>query len=227
MLVGHYAPASLIKAVQPRMPLWLLFVAVQLTDIAWAIFVLAGVERVRIVPGFTASTPLDLYYMPYSHSLLATVLWAAAAGLAYRSWPPGQPWRAALLVALAVLSHWCLDVAVHAPDLPLYGDQHKLGWGLWNYPVPSLVLEIGLPLACAAMMVARQPSMGGAARRGVIALCLLLAGIQLYSLLGPIPGAPAPMAATTLTLYVVLAVLAAGIDRLWALPSAGRPHIVQ
>jgi hypothetical protein len=52
------------KAVQPSVPLWVLFLAVQFLDVLWGIFVLLGVEKVRIVPGITATNPLDLYYMP-------------------------------------------------------------------------------------------------------------------------------------------------------------------
>jgi hypothetical protein len=32
---------------------------------SWALLVLLGIEKVRIVPGMTASNPLDLYDMPY------------------------------------------------------------------------------------------------------------------------------------------------------------------
>jgi hypothetical protein len=66
------------------MPLWLLFIAVQLVDVAWAVLVLLGVEKARIVPGITASNPLDLYYMPYTHSLVAAGLWSVATGALVR-----------------------------------------------------------------------------------------------------------------------------------------------
>ena len=64
-------PSFLAKALDKTIPLWLLFLAVQLVDISWAIFVLLGIEKVRIVPGFTATNPFDLYYFPYTHSLPA------------------------------------------------------------------------------------------------------------------------------------------------------------
>jgi hypothetical protein len=59
--------------------LWLLFIAVQLIDVLWSIFALLGIEKVRIVPGITASNALDLYYMPYTHSLLGVLCWSAVA----------------------------------------------------------------------------------------------------------------------------------------------------
>ncbi len=212
MLVGHYAPAFFIKAAKPSMPMWLLFVAVQLADIAWAALVLLGIEKVRIIPGFTASTPLDLYYMPYSHSLVAALLWSLAALLVYRWIPHTRPWRLAYLLGIAVLSHWLLDAMVHAPDLPLYGDQHKVGLGLWNYPLPSLALELGLLALGAWAMVTQHPERQAAATRSALILCLPLAMVQIYSLLGPAPITPATMAATTMSIYLFFALLAWRFD---------------
>src|SRR6185503_11274974 len=138
MFVGHYGPSFAIKAARPSVPLWLAFVAVQLVDVVWAILVLAGVEKVRIVPGITATNPFDLYYMPYTHSLLAAVLWSVIAAVAYRFLARVDGWLAAAIVGAAVFSHWILDLLVHRPDLPLYGNAHKVGLGLWNYPALGL-----------------------------------------------------------------------------------------
>src|SRR5215471_18889801 len=79
MFIGHYSVSFAGKAAEKRIPLWLLFIAVQFIDVLWVIFVLLGIEKVRIVPGFTASNALDLYYMPYTHSLLGVLLWSAFA----------------------------------------------------------------------------------------------------------------------------------------------------
>jgi hypothetical protein len=49
MFVGHYGPSFAIKSFRPAIPLWLLFIAVQLVDVAWAVLVLLGVEKVRIL----------------------------------------------------------------------------------------------------------------------------------------------------------------------------------
>lgn len=66
MFVGHYGPSLAAKAAKNSIPLWILFIAVQLLDVSWSIFVLLGIEKVRIAPGITATNPLDLYYMPYN-----------------------------------------------------------------------------------------------------------------------------------------------------------------
>src|SRR5690349_17354952 len=121
MFVGHYSVSFFAKSVDRRLPLWVLFLAVQLLDLLWAPFVLLGIEKVRIVPGAMAAERLDLYYMPYTHSLVAALLWSVVAFTGYRLWRRGtcHP-KAALLVAIAVFSHWVLDALVHHPDLSLY-----------------------------------------------------------------------------------------------------------
>src|SRR5713226_5126748 len=121
MFPGHYGPSFAAKRIDPTIPLWVLFVAVQLLDILWAPFVLLGIEKLRIVPGITATNSLDLYYMPYTHSLVGAIVWS--------------------LVAVAVFSHWVLDLLVHRPDLPIYDNTAKVGLGLWNFRVLALGLE--------------------------------------------------------------------------------------
>ncbi len=82
MFTGHYSfsfvSGKSATGKHKRIPLWLLFIAVQFIDVLWSIFVLLGIEKVRIVPGITASNALDLYYMPYTHSLLGVLCWSAA-----------------------------------------------------------------------------------------------------------------------------------------------------
>src|SRR5438874_612999 len=107
MFVGHYGIAFAVKTERNRIPLWVLFVAVQLLDFIWAPLVLLGIEKVRIVPGITATSPLDLYYMPYTHSLVGALVWSGLAFLLYKV-VAGQRSSdaAALLVGFAAFSHW-------------------------------------------------------------------------------------------------------------------------
>ena len=75
MFIGHFAPAFVAAAVTPDRPrLGIYFLAAQLVDWAFFAFVLIGVEDLRIVPGITAMNPMDLYHMPYTHSLLGSAL---------------------------------------------------------------------------------------------------------------------------------------------------------
>ena len=210
MFVGHYSAAFALKASQPRVPLWALFLAVQGVDIGWALLVMAGIEKARVVPGFTAAFPVDLYYMPYTHSLVATVIWAAVLGAAYYAWRRGHGAAAALAVAAAVASHWFLDLLVHAPDLPLYGDQHKLGLGLWNYPVPELALELVLMAGAILLFVRAQPQHA----RRAWTLGAVLAVVQTGHTLGPwLLDSAVAVAAMALGGYLVFAAAAAWVEK--------------
>ncbi len=83
MFIGHYGVALASKRVSPRLSLGVLFLAVQLLDVLFSLFVLAGIEKLRIVDRFTAYNPYDLYGMPYSHSLLGAAAWSVLAALAW------------------------------------------------------------------------------------------------------------------------------------------------
>src|SRR5205807_8929754 len=108
--------AFAVKTEENKIPLWVLFVAVQLLGFLWAPFVLLGIEKVRIVPGITATSPLDLYYMPSTHSLAGALFWSGAAFFIYKLAAGARASNAAaLLVAAAVFSHWILDLIVHRP----------------------------------------------------------------------------------------------------------------
>jgi len=132
--------------------------AVMFLDYVWATFVLLGIEKLRIVPGFTAGSPLDAYYMPYSHCLIAALVWSGVAVLIYRiGWRAKASKAAALLVGLAVLSHWLLDFVAHPRDLAIYDNRWKLGLGFWNYRGPEFALEIGLLAAGISLYLRRTP----------------------------------------------------------------------
>jgi hypothetical protein len=208
MFVGHYGPAFAIKAIRPATPTWLLFIAVQIVDIAWATLVLLGIEKVRIVPGITASNPLDLYYMPYTHSLAAAVLWAVAAIVLCRLLPEARTWPAAAWIGLAVFSHWVLDLLVHKPDLPLYDDTMKVGLGLWNYPVLALLLEALLLFGGMIMYLRRTTARNALGRLGPPVFGLLMLAIQCYVFFGPPPTSPGAAAITALLAYGVFACVA-------------------
>ncbi len=143
MFIGHWAPALAAAATSRHAPkLGLLFVAAQLVDWAFVALVLTGAERMRITPGISAMNPLDLYHMPYTHSLLGSAVFTA--GFAALVWLLTRDRTATLIGGAVVLSHWFLDLLVHVPDLTLAGSPPKLGLGLWNYPLIEMPLELGI-----------------------------------------------------------------------------------
>ena len=213
MFIGHYGPAIAIKAIRPAIPIWLLFIAVQLVDVAWAVLVLLGIEKVRIVPGITASNPLDLYYMPYTHSLVAAIIWSVAVAVIVMFLPRVATRSVALWIGVAVFSHWVLDLLVHRPDLPLYDDTMKIGLGLWNYPAVALALEVALLFGGMIMYLRVTKPINAIGRVGLPILGVVMVAIQSYVFFGPPPASPAAAAATALVSYVAFAALAEWLAR--------------
>jgi membrane-bound metal-dependent hydrolase YbcI (DUF457 family) len=205
VLAGHYSAAFLAKAAEPRAPLWALVLAVQLVDVLWALFVLLGIEHLRLDPTLP-SNPLDLYDMPYTHSLAGTLVWALlAAAVARAVW--GST-RVAAAIGAAVASHWLLDWLVHRPDLALWPGSAKVGLGLWNHPLPALVLELGLLFGSAAVLAARVPW-----RRGVWTFAAVLAVFQVAVTFSPPQLGPAGVAVTALVLFLAASAAAARVER--------------
>ena len=79
MFIGHFGVGFGAKSIAPKASLGTLFLAAQLLDLLWPTLLLLGIERVQIVPGATAVTPLLFEHYPVSHSLLAVAGWAALA----------------------------------------------------------------------------------------------------------------------------------------------------
>src|SRR5216684_3144484 len=139
MFIGHNAVGFASKKLAPSTSLLLLMGAPMLLDLFWPIFLLLGIEHVRIQPGATRFTPLDFYDYPWTHSLLMTVAWGLFFSGIYMAMT--RYLRGALWVFLGVVSHWVLDFIVHRPDLPLYPHGPKFGLGLWNSPPATIVIE--------------------------------------------------------------------------------------
>jgi hypothetical protein len=213
LFIGHYGPAFGLKGAVRAVPLWVLFVGVQWLDVLWALLVLAGVEKLRIVPGFTEGSPLDLYYMPYTHGLPGALVCSLVFGALVAGAVRAQRLRVFAVAGAAAFSHWLLDLVVHVPDLPLYDDHAKVGLGLWRHVRVSASLEI-LLLLLGAWLYARQvPARRAGGDRWLWGFVALLAALEIYNSLAPPPPEATGMAVMALVAYAVLAALAALVDR--------------
>lgn len=176
------------------------------------IFVLLGIEKMRITPGFTESNALDLYFMPYTHSLIGALAFSAAfAVLIAVLLPAARSAGTIALLAGASLSHWFLDLLVHTPDLGLIDPQQKVGLGLWNHLAVELPLELVLVLAC-AWLYARTLTDATMRKRVWIATGVLVL-LQMYGTFGPIAHSPAELAVTGLAAYALMIGAAVWIER--------------
>jgi hypothetical protein len=220
MFIGHYGVSFAGKAAEKRLPLWLLFLAVQWLDVVWSALVMLNVEKIRIVPGFTESNDMDLYYMPYTHGLPGALALAAAFGaIAVLFWKDRRIaiWTVA---AGAVFSHWLLDLVVHVNDLPLWGDSYKVGFGLWRHVWLSLPLELFILVTGAVLYARAVPSrtrFGDAALWSFVAAMI---AVQVGVTFGPQPAATGlDEAHSAIFAYLALAGVAGLVD--WARGTAG------
>ena len=213
MFVGHYGVSFAARSVNKRVPLWIWFVAVQWLDIIWSVLVLCGVERLRIVPGFTQANALDLYFMPYTHGLLGSIVLSFVLGAIVALFTSGNRPTTLVLVAGASFSHWLLDLIVHVPDLPLFGNSAKVGFGLWRHVGLSFPLELIL-LAAGAWLYARTaPFSSVKGRYAFWGFVVSMVIVQALANFGPPPASPEAMSVTALVAYAVLALLAASVER--------------
>src|SRR5437660_984615 len=218
MFVGHYSVAFAVRT--DKIPLWVLFVAVQFLDYIWATLVLLGIEKLRVIKGFTAGSMLDSYFHPYSHSLIAAVLWSGAAGLCYKllcRWRGyGYTKSAALIVGLAVFSHWILNLIAHPRDLPIYDNTWKVGLGMWNYRDPEFALEIAVLAGGIILYLARNAT-AAIRRKAVIVFGIALVVVQIGDTY--VPRTPLTDKATAIgvwifyTLFVLIAFVVEKIGR--------------
>jgi membrane-bound metal-dependent hydrolase YbcI (DUF457 family) len=211
MFAGHFAAALAAKSVTPRTSLGTLTFAAQWLDLLWPTLLLLGVEQVRIEPGATASNPLVFEHYPWSHSLALVLVWAGA--LAALHFAIRREWRAALVIAALVASHWLLDALVHVPDLPLVpGSGRLVGVGLWNHPMLALGIEFALLAAGTAIYARTTVATDRVGRWGLTGYIALLALIQVGNALGDPPPSVAAIAWIGQAQWVLVA-WAVWIDR--------------
>jgi hypothetical protein len=214
MFVGHYSVAFAAKSERNKIPLWVLFIAVQFLDYVWATLVLLGIEKLRVIKGFTAGSMLDSYFHPYSHSLITAILWSVVAAIGYKVFCSRRGCHhtkyAALIVGLAVFSHWILDLIAHPRDLPIYDNKLKVGFGLWYYRDPEFALEIAL-LVGGIMLYLMRNMLSTARKTAVMIFGLTLVVVQIGDTY--VPRTPLSDKATAMgvwifyTLFVIIAFL--------------------
>jgi len=218
MFVGHYSVAFAAKSEKNKIPLRVLFIAVQFLDYVWATLVLLGIEKLRVIKGFTAGSMLDSYFHPYSHSLIAAVVWSCVGAFVYKTvcsrvrYPCIR--SAALIVGLAVFSHWILDLVAHPRDLAIYDNTLKVGFGLWNYRDPEFALEIAL-LGIGMVFYLAQNIMPTIRKGAVITFGVALTIVQIGDTY--VPRTPLTDKATVLgdwVFYTLFAVVAFLIEKI-------------
>lgn len=209
MFAGHLGAALVLGRAGRRVNAGVLVTAALLLDILLWLFILLGWESVTIPADF-AATHQPQFAFPYSHGLLAALLWSALVGalaLALYSHLGADRVRAALLVAAAVFSHWLLDALVHRPELPLVGSgSTSVGLSLWNQLPVALGLEAAIVVA-GLWLFLKGSALARGRRIGLAALVLLTLVFTLIGMTAapPPPSAIAMAASSLVTLAIVCA----------------------
>jgi hypothetical protein len=139
--INHAATALIINKKWPGVPILPILLSVQLVEFLWVAFNLLGIETTTTEPQVRALNDIHLAYMPYSHSIAATVLLAFAVWVVVSKLLNKPTWGLAL--AVAVSSHIVLDLATHVHDIALAPgiESPKFGSGLYGVPLLALVVE--------------------------------------------------------------------------------------
>jgi hypothetical protein len=204
MFIGHFGVGFGAKKVISETSLGTMFLASQFIDLLWPLFLLLGIEQVKIDPGNTVVTPLNFIYYPFSHSLIAVLIWAVLfAGVYFLL---KKDLKVALWLGFLVISHWILDLLTHRPDLPLlFNNETMVGFGLWNSLIFTVLVE-GSIFAAGIYLYLKVTSSKN--RTGTIAVWSLigfLVIIYISNLFGPPPPSEEPISIIGLSQWLLIA----------------------
>ncbi len=217
MFVGHYGIGLALKKVEPKLSLGLLIFGAIMLDILFGLFLLSGIEHAKIVPGATVVSPFEFYDYPLSHSAVGAAIWATVGFLAYWLWPTGdrtQRKRAAFILAIAIFSHFILDVISHSPDMTIFGNNSpRLGLSLWNSLAGTMIVELGLLFIGIALYRSATYSISSSGKYGFALMILILMVLYIGNIFGPPPPDMISVAITMTAGQLALVALAFWVDR--------------
>lgn len=223
MFIGHYAVSFALKATQRNASLGLLFIGGQFVDLLFFSLTLMGIEKFSLIESYTESTHFKLMFMPYSHSLVAVIFWSIAIYFVLTVLIKKEKTKkitATMAVAIAVISHWFLDLIVHTPDLPLFIDNtHFYGLGLWNNALLTYLLEATLIIGglCFYLQSTYQAGINNSwiARYGMVAFVVILLLINILNIFGPlsVEDTNISTAISAIVAYCVFAMIAYWLDK--------------
>jgi membrane-bound metal-dependent hydrolase YbcI (DUF457 family) len=208
MFIGHIAVGLASKKLAPNVSLGILLGAPLLLDLIWPIFLLLGIETVRVEPGATEMTPLDLHDYPYTHSLAAALAWSLFAGGVHHTLTAERPsgkkdGRSAVVIAASVFSHWILDFVTHRPDMPLYpGSTKYVGLGLWHSRIGTIAVEVPMFFAAVYLYARITKANDKTGRYAYAALVAFLVVVYFANAYGPPPPSATAIALSALLLWL-------------------------
>jgi hypothetical protein len=202
LFLGHFGVAFAAKKAAPKASLGTLVLAAQFADLLWPLLLLAGLEKVRIVPGLLPVSPFDFTSFPISHSLAAELGWGVLLGIIYFALQRNA--KNALLVGALVPTHWVLDFIAHRPDLPIYPGGPKYGLGMWNSLPLTLIVEFLLFAAGIALYLRATHPKDATGKWAFWSLVALLVVLYVGAVFGPLPPNSKALAFSGLALWLIV-----------------------
>ena len=103
-----------------------------------------------------------------------------------------------------MFSHWVLDLIVHRPDLAVYDDTLKVGFGLWNYKGVEFAVEIGI-LAIGIVLYLKRNVITSVSRKiGIVVFGAFLILVQTQTTFGSRPFSSGRVVAITALIFYTL-----------------------
>jgi membrane-bound metal-dependent hydrolase YbcI (DUF457 family) len=150
--INHATTALALKRMFPGTPLLLLLGSVQVVEILWVLLNATGHELVTTEVHVRSVADIHLVHMPWSHSLLTTLVLAVGLGAVVARL--SGKLRDGVAIGIGVASHLALDLITHAPDIALapFVEGNKLGLGLYaNALMVAFAVEFLWGLICVAL----------------------------------------------------------------------------
>lgn len=202
MFLGHFGVAFAAKKAAPKTSLGTLVFAAQFADLLWPLLLLAGIEKVRIVPGLLPASPFDFTSYPISHSLIAQLGWGALLGLIY--FAIKRDAKSAWLVGALVPTHWVLDFIAHRPDMPIYPGSEKFGLGMWQSVPLTISVEYVLFAVGIALYLRATRARDAKGEWAFWSFVVLLGVLYPASLFGPPPPSVQVLAVSALAIWLIV-----------------------
>lgn len=202
MFLGHFGVAFAAKKASPKTSLGTLVFAAQFADLLWPLLLLAGIEKVTIVPGLLPASPFDFTSYPISHSLVAQLGWGALLSLVY--FAVKRDGKSSVLVGALIPTHWVLDFIAHRPDMPIYPGGAKFGLGMWQSIPLTISVEYVLFAAGIALYLSATRSKDTTGRWAFWSLVGLLGLLYPASMFGPPPPSVQVLALSALAIWLTV-----------------------
>jgi hypothetical protein len=202
LFLGHFGVAFAAKKASPKTSLGTLVFAAQFADLLWPLLLLAGIEKVTIVPGLLPASPFDFTSYPISHSLVAQLGWGALLSLVY--FAVKRDGKSSVLVGALIPTHWVLDFIAHRPDMPIYPGGAKFGLGMWQSIPLTISVEYVLFAAGIALYLSATRSKDTTGRWAFWSLVGLLGLLYPASMFGPPPPSVQVLALSALAIWLTV-----------------------